>query len=33
LLEIAGKQKDAERVRQGIEQLADFLERVEVTYG
>jgi HPt (histidine-containing phosphotransfer) domain-containing protein len=32
ILETAGKQKDAEKIRQGLDRLADFLERVEVVF-
>ena len=31
-IETAAKQKSAERVRQGVERLSEFLERVEVVY-
>jgi HPt (histidine-containing phosphotransfer) domain-containing protein len=31
-IETAAKQKSTERVRQGVERLAEFLERVEVVY-
>ena len=32
VIETAAKQKDASRIREEIARLADFLERVEVTY-
>lgn len=32
IIETAGKQKDANRIREEIERLAEFLERVEVVY-
>jgi histidine phosphotransfer protein HptB len=31
-IETAAKQKSAERVQQGVERLAEFLERVQVVY-
>lgn len=32
VLETAGKQKDVDKIRQGLDRLADFLERVEVVF-
>jgi HPt (histidine-containing phosphotransfer) domain-containing protein len=32
LIETAGKQKNADKIKQGLDRLADFLERVEVVF-
>jgi HPt (histidine-containing phosphotransfer) domain-containing protein len=32
IIETAGKHKDADKIRQGVERLADFLDRVDVVF-